>query len=30
VGAVCLVGPRKLFDLGARAVTLYLLLKRST
>jgi YqjK-like protein len=30
VGAVALVGPRKLFDLGARAITLYLLLKRST
>jgi hypothetical protein len=29
VGAVALIGPRKLLDLGARAVTIYLLLKRS-
>jgi len=29
VGAVALIGPRKLFDLGARAVTLYMLLRRS-
>jgi len=29
VGAVALIGPRKLFDLGARAVTLYMLLRRN-
>jgi hypothetical protein len=28
VGAVALLGPRKIFDLGARAVTLYMLLRR--
>jgi hypothetical protein len=28
VGAFALLGPRKLFDLGARAVTLYTLLRR--
>ena len=28
VGAVALLGPRKLLDLGARAVTLYTLLRR--
>ena len=30
IGAVALIGPRKLFDLGARAITLYMLLRRST
>ena len=29
VGAVALLGPRKIFDLGARAITLYMLLRRS-
>jgi hypothetical protein len=28
VGAVALIGPRKVFDLGSRALTLYALLKR--
>ena len=28
VGAVALLGPRKIFDLGARAITLYMLLRR--
>jgi hypothetical protein len=28
-GAVALVGPRKLFDLGTRALTLYMLLRKS-
>ena len=28
VGAVALLGPRKLLDLGARAITLYTLLRR--
>jgi hypothetical protein len=28
VGAVALVGPRKIFDLAARAVTLYMLFRR--
>jgi hypothetical protein len=28
VGAVALAGPRKIFDLGARAVTLYMLFRR--
>lgn len=28
VGAVALYGPRRVFDLGARALTLYALLKR--
>jgi hypothetical protein len=28
VVAVALIGPRKLFDLGARAIALYALLKR--
>lgn len=28
VGAVALIGPRKLFDLGTRALTLYMLLRR--
>lgn len=28
VGAVALIGPRKLFDLGARAIALYALLRR--
>ncbi len=27
-GVVALVGPRKLFDLGARALTLYMLLRK--
>lgn len=27
VGAVALIGPRKLFDLGTRALTLYILLR---
>jgi len=27
-GAVALIGPRKLFDYGTRAITLYMLLKR--
>jgi YqjK-like protein len=30
VGAVALIGPRKLLDLGARALTFYMLLRRST
>ena len=29
VGAVALLGPRRIFDLGARAITLYMLLRRS-
>jgi len=29
VGAVALLGPQKIFDLGARAITLYMLLRRS-
>ena len=28
VGAVALIGPRRLFDYGTRAVTLYMLLRR--
>ncbi|HEV3010605.1 MAG TPA: YqjK family protein [Burkholderiales bacterium] len=28
VGAVALLGPQKIFDLGTRAVTLYMLLRR--
>jgi len=28
VGAVALLGPRKIFDLGARAITFYMLLRR--
>ena len=28
VGAVALLGPQKIFDLGARAITLYMLLRR--
>jgi len=28
VGAVALIGPQKIFDLGTRATTLYLLLRR--
>jgi len=28
VGAVALIGPQKIFDLGKRAVTLYMLLRR--
>jgi hypothetical protein len=28
VGAVALIGPRRLFDYGTRAITLYMLLKR--
>ena len=28
IGAVALLGPRKIFDLGARALTLYALLRR--
>jgi YqjK-like protein len=28
VGAVALVGPRKIFDIGARAITLYMLFRR--
>jgi len=28
VGAVALIGPQKIFDLGTRAVTLYMLLRR--
>ena len=28
IGAVALVGPRKIFDLGTRAITLYLLMRR--
>ena len=27
-GAIALVGPRRLFDLGTRALTLYMLLRR--
>jgi YqjK-like protein len=30
VGAVALIGPRKLLDLGARALTFYMLLRRNT
>lgn len=30
VGAVALIGPRRLFDLGSRALTLYMLLRRSS
>jgi YqjK-like protein len=29
VGALALVGPRRLFDLGTRALTLYMLLRNS-
>ena len=29
IGAVALVGPRKLLDLGARALTLYMLLRKT-
>ena len=29
VGAVALLGPQKIFDLGARAITLYMLFRRS-
>jgi len=29
VGALALVGPRRVFDLGTRALTLYMLLKKS-
>jgi hypothetical protein len=28
VAAVALIGPRRLFDYGTRAITLYMLLKR--
>jgi len=28
VGAVALIGPRRLFDFGTRALTLYMLLRR--
>jgi YqjK-like protein len=28
VGAIALLGPRKIFDLGARAITFYMLLMR--
>ncbi len=28
VGVVALIGPRKIFDLGARAITIYMLLRR--
>ena len=28
VGAVALIGPRRLFDYGTRAITLYMLLRR--
>ncbi len=28
VGAVALIGPRRIFDLGTRALTLYMLLRR--
>jgi len=28
VGAVALIGPRKIFDIGARAITLYTLFRR--
>ena len=30
VGAVALLGPQKIFDLGARAITLYMLFRRSS
>ena len=29
VGALALVGPRRIFDLGTRALTLYMLLRKS-
>jgi hypothetical protein len=29
VGAVALLGPQKIFELGARAITLYMLFRRS-
>jgi hypothetical protein len=29
IGAVALVGPRRLFDLGARALTLYMLVRKA-
>jgi hypothetical protein len=28
VGAIALIGPRKIFDFGARAITLYMLFRR--
>jgi YqjK-like protein len=28
VGAVALIGPRRIFDIGARAITLYMLFRR--
>ena len=28
VGAIALIGPRRIFDVGARAITLYMLFRR--